>query len=38
MSNYTIARLLTIVAVKKVYLAQLDMKNTFLYGGMDVTV
>ena len=38
MSNYTIARLLTIVAVKNVYLAQLDMKNAFLYGGMDVTV
>jgi hypothetical protein len=38
-SDYTTARLLlTIVAVKKLYLVQLDVKNAFLYGGMDATV
>ena len=38
-SDYTTARLLlAVVAVKQLHHVQLDVKNAFLYGGMDVTV
>ena len=38
-SDYTTARLvLAVVTVKRLHLVQLDVKNAFLYGGMDATV
>jgi hypothetical protein len=38
LSDYTTARLLAVMAVKRYELVQLDIKNAFLYGNMDAIV